>query len=497
MTLLTTPPLYDNGAIIKLALMRDPTIGRAEMPAVNRVSAALKNAGTILADALSDEDMDIIQAGIGDCNAGYTLREVLQALILTAKFAGDIATLQILEAMQSNPHLTETLDIPYGDVRGNPSLITGVKGFLDTLLGFEVRDYVTITHGGRSAAFLALKAMQPFMMARLKERGIEGMPMIAVPVETWGTYPNIIEDAFGPGCYHPIICPGGLLSAELLDEACTKNPRICALMFCNPVNPSGLTYGSDRMANIARVAYKHRLGIHADDMYALFAWRRGHRSILRAAAALAHSGEEEAGKWVATHTTMMTGVMKAGGSGTRVNFTIIPDSDLRSRFVAIQGNLYGPPNMLGQMLQLAFILNGGPERVWHEMLERRNCLQTQLERIQNALQGASVTLEWSSMEGGFYTGARLKGVAGMQYTDHSGRVRKLDTGENLVFALLELCGVIVSPDSAACIQDVEFFRIAYGSMKLEVIEKMADQIIKGLDKLLAMNGQPRLRVVNG
>lgn len=482
---LIEPPLYDNGDILKVTVVEDPRILPANMPAVNRVSAELKNAGAIVQDALTEEGKQLVQAGIGDANTEYTHGDLAVAVnraahgtVIDEAALGDLAN-------QSAFHLE------YGDVRGIQGLITVIKAFLGVLLGFEVRDYVTITHGGRSAVFMAIRAFTQFMMTMLKEMSIEGLPLIAVPVETWGTYPNIVEQAFGPGCFFPIVCKDGLLDAEALDEACTRNPRIRMLIFCNPVNPSGRSYGSDRMARIARVVAKHKLAVHCDDMYAMFAWVHPHRSLLRAAAALAHSGEGEVGEWIASHTTLLTGVMKAGGSGSRVNFMVIPNSQLRSRFVATQGDLYGPPNMMGQLLQQAFIEHGGPDRVWHEMKERRDTLQAKLEQVRDGLSNTSIRLGWSEMEGGFYTSIRITGIKGMKWIDRSGTQQAIVTGEGTARFLVERAGIIITPDIAACIEDVEFARVAYGMMVSQKIDVFGNQLQAALVELCAANGQTR------
>ncbi|MFA6475256.1 MAG: pyridoxal phosphate-dependent aminotransferase [Patescibacteria group bacterium] len=473
--------MYDNGDILKLTVAVDPNIVRADMPAVNRTSAELKNLGTIVQDALIEEGKELVQAGIGDANTEYTLRDLAEAINSAAH--RDVLPISGLVTPDA-----PAFHLEYGDVRGIHALITVLKNFLGVLLGIEVRDYVTITHGGRSAVFMAVRSFTQFMVATLKSMGVEGPPMVAVPVETWGTYPNIVAQALGDGVFHPIPCRDGLLDAEALDEACTRNPRIRMLIFCNPVNPSGRTYGSDRMARIARIVAKHKLCVHADDMYAMFAWVHPHRSILRAAAALAHSGEKEVGEWVASHTTLLTGVMKAGGSGSRVNFMVIPNDNLRARFVANQGDLYGPPNMMGQLLQLAFIKHGGPERVWLEMKERRDALQAKLTEVAGRITGCPITLTWSAMEGGFYTAMHLNGIGGMKYTDRSGTSRVIMTGEDMARFLVQRAGIVATPDVAACVGDVTFARIAYGMMRPETVEVFGNQLADAVIGLCAENG---------
>lgn len=486
---LTAPPLYDNGDILKLTVVEDPRITRAEMPAVNRVSSELKNMASIAEDGLASEGMEIVQAGIGDCDAGYSHREVATALNRCCH--GDIFI-----DNDNIAHPDAALHLEYGDVRGIPALLTTTKGFLGELLGFEMRDFVTITHGGRAAVFMAIRTFQPFMAQMLDEMTIEGSPMIAVPVETWGTYPNIVQQAIGEkSAFFPIICPNGLLDAELLDEACTRNPRIRMLVFCNPVNPSGLTYGSDRMARIARIVAKHKLVVHCDDMYSMFAWVRPHRSLLRAAAALSHSGEVEVGNWVSAHTIMLTGVMKAGGSGSRVNFVVIPSGNVRSRYTATQGDLYGPPNMLGQLLQLAFIEGGGNVRVWKQLKERRDRLQVALELLRDQLKGYPIQVEWSEMEGGFYTSIRLRGIVGLQWLDRSSTQRTITIGEDTAKFLVERAGIVITPDIAACIEDPEFLRVAYGMMSLEKIGRFGAQLFTAVSKLMQENGKTRLQIV--
>lgn len=542
---------YQNGCILKLKVGEEPRYSRAEPPAVNRISAHLKARMSILVDWFTKRGIKPVEAGIGDCDAGFSIVEFFMAIVslVNVKFRNALQTaLLALATGFSDVYL----HLPYGDVRGLPSLLTGIKSFLDVLVGFEVRDYLTITHGGRAAVFMAIKAQMGFMKETLAEIALEAIrplqgkvniedlekivakytgdkkkprlcateilaawaegaenktikaillryvrPQVVVPVPTWGTYPNIIQQALGDDCYVPILSPNGLLDSEKLAKLCAANPRIRMLVFCNPVNPTGVVYGSDRMAGICRVLYEHQLACHADDMYAMFAWQHEHRSILRAAAALAHSGEAEIGMWVAGHTTMMCGVMKAGGSGSRVNFTIIPNDFLRSRYVAIQGDLYGPPPIFSQLLQLVFIQSGGPERVWAELLKRRDRLQKILEHIAGKLAGVGIEFSWTPMEGGFYTVISCKGVKGLKWMTPEGHERVIDNGEAFADCLLELGGLVVTPDAAACISDVEFARIAYGTLSCFSMDVMEKQLPAALEELAGYNSNPvKLRIVS-
>lgn len=472
------PPIYRSGDILRALVEPDPRIVSASPPAVNRVSAQLKSKAAVIEDGLAADDLRLVSAGIGDCDAGYTLGEVFEALNAAAVADG-------LRVEAPATLVDRTMHLAYGDVRGLHELISGAKGFLDALLGVESRDHLTATHGGRAAVFIAIKAFLDYMRVRLQERGIPGPPKIAVPVPTWGTYPNIVAQALEPGCFVPLPCDGGLLSAELLDQACAADPSISMLIYCNPINPTGLTYGSDRQAAIARVVYKHHLAVHCDDMYAMFAWERPHRSLLRAAAAMESSGERGVGAWVASHLTLLTGVMKAGGSGTRVNFLVTPNPDLRARVTAVQGDLYGPPPLLSQLLQLAFIRNGGPERVWHQLNARRRALERALTAIREQLAGTPVEVSWTAMEGGFYTAVRFRGVKGCAYRSRREDASvAIDTGEHFAHFMLEQAGIITSPDVAACVDDPELLRYAYGTMTLADLEILPQQTIQAIRRLV-------------
>lgn len=477
MTERTSRPTYQNGDILRCVIELDPWITGAEVPAVNRISAQLKSKAAVIEDGLASDGLRLVSAGIGDCDAGYSVDEVLEAIREAA--AGDDLRIDIQGGLREG-----TMHLAYGDVRGVHGLLSGAKAFLDALLGVEVRDYLTITHGGRAAVFLSIKAFMGYMRARMDARGLGTMPRVAVPVPTWGTYPNIVTQALGEGCFVPIQCDDGLLSAEALDRACQEDPAISMLIYCNPINPTGLTYGSDRQAAIARVVHKHRLAVHCDDMYALFAWERPHRSLLRAAAAMACGDERESGIWVASHLTLLTGVMKAGGSGTRSNFLVTPNPHLRAQVTAVQGDLYGPPPMLSQLLQLAFIRQGGPERVWHQLHARRRALERALVMAREALEGTPVELAWTPMEGGFYTALRFRGVLGRAYRSRvEGSPIVINSGERFAHYLLEQGGLITSPGVAACVQDPELLRLAYGTMKLGDIEVLPFQMGRAIRRL--------------
>lgn len=544
-----TIKLYKPHEILKLPkeVSTDPRIIPEDPPQVNRLSDRYKGIAAEFVDAYAADDLVLVNAGIGDCTAGYTVGEFAMTVNW---FAGqDVIPLYVV------PDPTQHVHLPYYVVKGMQPFIDGSKEFLVTMLGVEVREFLTITHGGRAAINMALHASRKVMQQILAELCVEAvdhlrsrvddptmqdelveiltkfvpgiklqkdgpelpnteeaeylafriiklwrqgkqngqmtnllfphMKVQAVgPVPTWGTYPNICLRAIGENSWVELPTTDGLIDPEKLDALCTDNPRIRILLFPNPVNPTGRQYGSDRLAELCRVIAKHKLFWYEDAMYAMFSWRHEHRSVLRAAASIAGS-EPDVTKWISAHGFTLAGCMKAGGSGSRVNHMIIPNHNLRSIFVACQGDMYGPPPVFSQMLQYHFIKNGGPDRVWQEMFARRNALQEALESLVAPLKEMGIDLSWTPMEGGFYTLAKFAGVKGRQWTSRKGDLMTIDSGEKFGVFLTEMCGVVISPDLAACIVSEEEVRFAFGTLGLGEIPQMARNLPKGMRKLAA------------
>ncbi len=99
------------------------------------------------------------------------------------------------------------------------------------------------------------------------------------------------------------------------------------------------------------------------------------------------------------------------------------------------------------------------------------------------------------MEGGFYTSIRLRGIKGLQWIDRSSTQRTITIGEDTAKFLVERAGIVITPDIAACIEDTEFLRVAYGMMSLGKIERFGAQLFTAVSKLMQENGKPNLQVV--
>ena len=315
-------------------------------------------------------------------------------------------------------------------------------------------------------------------------------PKAGAVTKTWGTYEDIVEKILGPNRFVRIECKDGVPDPEKIDTACTKDPNICWLLYCNPNNPTGKQMPADVAANLCFVVARHDLFVHEDAIYASKSFKHAHRSILRAAASLlANEATRQVATFVAQHTTLAIGWGKFGLSGGRHYCCIIPYLPLRKRYVGVQGALYGPAPSLSQRIVLEMVMDGGDVRNWKAINDKRVALCDSITSMADQLRPWGINLEWTGLEGGFYTWLRFVGVAGLKYTNRLGRDKVLDTSEQFFLMLIEKAGLVASPDKAALTDDPEGLRIAFGTMTLEHIELMAQQVPAALIAICEANGR--------
>ncbi len=108
---------------------------------------------------------------------------------------------------------------------------------------------------------------------------------------------------------------GWRLTAAALDAACTAHPGPRLLILNYPNNPTGLSYGPDRLRSIAEVCRRHGVIVLSDEIYGELNHHASHRSIA---------------EFYAEGTIVTGGLSKwCGAGGWRLGFAAAPPS-LRS-----------------------------------------------------------------------------------------------------------------------------------------------------------------------
>ena len=150
--------------------------------------------------------------------------------------------------------------VTYSDSRGIPQLIESfVKSYKMSGINLEKED-ILITQGGSEAILFTLMC--------ICNEGDEGL----VPEPFYSNYSSF--SIFSGARVKPIpTCIENnfhLPSKEELESLITSKTK--AIMFSNPVNPTGTVYTADEIKMIGELAIKHDLYIIADEVYRQFVY---------------------------------------------------------------------------------------------------------------------------------------------------------------------------------------------------------------------------------
>ena len=115
-------------------------------------------------------------------------------------------------------------------------------------------DDILVSNGAKHALFNVLLSV------------IQPGDAVLIPAPYWPSYPEIVKLAGGiPVFIETDEASGFHLSAKQLEKAVT--PACKALLFCNPVNPTGAAYSKSQLEALAEVALKHNLLVISDEIY--------------------------------------------------------------------------------------------------------------------------------------------------------------------------------------------------------------------------------------
>lgn len=527
-TLLTQPPFYNDEEILDLrdAVTNgagDSRIVATPEPAVNAISLLYKTRATEVSDHLTALGLERVDAGIGDSIDGPTAGEVLTAINDTGHSVFDVSALA-----GYGVKVDEILHFEYGPMTGIPSVVAGIRPHLEAMLGFRVRDNVVQAHGGRADMALSLMAAREAMQAIWEQKRSRAAAVVessklaldadatneklhkaweeavaylskfthlkaAAVTKTWGTYKDIIEKILGADTFVGIDCEDDASDApKNVRAACKADPNVGFVAFCNPNNPSSKQIPAHIMTDMCFVLFELELFCHEDDIYSSKCFKHQHRSLFLAAAILlANPDSRKVAEWVACHSTMSVGWSKNGCSGLRHYVMLIPYLPFRKRVAGYMGALYGPANSLSQRIIFAMLRNGGHVRSWHAINRKRQALSDAMTYMDEQLAPWGVEVDWSGVEGGFYTWLKIKGVKGLTYRNRNGRPKVLDTGVQFGKFLIERAGLVISPDVAALTVDPEGVRISYGTMTVRSIGVMARQVAAAIIGLMQENGKSK------
>jgi aspartate aminotransferase len=146
-------------------------------------------------------------------------------------------------------------DHHYTPTAGLPALRAAIAAKTQRDSGYSVPpQQVVVTNGGKHAVYNTFRT--------LLDPGDE----VLLPAPYWTTYPEAIALADGVPVVLPTSSESGFrVTVEQLDEAWT--PRVKALLFVSPSNPTGVVYPPDEVAAIGRWAVERGVWVITDEIY--------------------------------------------------------------------------------------------------------------------------------------------------------------------------------------------------------------------------------------
>lgn len=180
---------------------------------------------------------------------------------------------------------------------------------------------------------------------------------------------------------------GQLVGLDKLESIITPNTRLFNL--CNPHNPIGHVYTRDELEGISEICKSHNIVVSSDEVYADLILDDKNRHIPIA------SIDNEIAQRTITH---MSASKTFNLSGLRFSYTIIPNQELRNRFILETSRIQQGVNFLGAIATEAAYKNGEP---WRQNLiaylrSNRDLIHNRLSKTQN-LSSSKVDatfLEW-------------------------------------------------------------------------------------------------------
>ncbi|WP_044190015.1 MalY/PatB family protein [Hyalangium minutum] len=128
------------------------------------------------------------------------------------------------------------------------------------------------------------------------------------------------------------------------------HPRSRVMLLCNPHNPLGRVFTREELTRMAEACLRQELIIVSDEIHCDLVFR-GHRHTCMAML----SPEVEA-----RTITLMSPSKTFNLAGLKMAFAVIPDAQLRQRFLAARADMLPSPNILGGVAMQAAYRQGQP-----------------------------------------------------------------------------------------------------------------------------------------
>jgi aspartate aminotransferase len=280
---------------------------------------------------------------------------------------------------------------------------------------------------------------------------------VLIPSPYWVSYPDqvLLNDAV-PVFLETFEADGFRVRPEVLESRISGRTK--AIILNSPSNPTGLTYGSKDLEDIAEVLLKHDLYIISDEIYEKLTYD-----------GLKHVSIASLGSRIKAKTIVVNGLSKSYAmTGWRVGYAAGPKEIIKA-MTNIQSQSTSNPTSIAQKAAVEALT--GPQDSIAVMLEEFDKRRKFLVGELNSLPGVSCI----TPTGAFYAFPNTSRIYGKSDVNS-----KITSSGDLALYLLEKANVALVPGEA--FGNDNYIRISYAT-SVEEIQKGIDRIREALIRL--------------
>ncbi|MEJ2444821.1 MAG: PatB family C-S lyase [Exilibacterium sp.] len=169
-----------------------------------------------------------------------------------------------------------------------------------------------------------------------------------------------------------------VLDLDLLEQK-AADPRCTLFLLCNPMNPCGSVFSREELETVAGICRRHGVYICSDEIHCDLILQQG----------LTHTPTASLPELAGSALTIMSAAKSFNIAGLGAAFSIVPDVQLRHRYVRAAQGLVPSVNVLGLVATAAAFQYG---RAWlRAQIDYLRANRDLLEQGINSIDGLSVT----------------------------------------------------------------------------------------------------------
>lgn len=307
----------------------------------------------------------------------------------------------------------------YSHSRGILELRQEISHYLERKyqLTYSAEDEIIVTAGATEALYLSLTGL------------LNPGDQVLVVDPSYVIYHSQILLAGGETVPIDVSESGFKLTPAQLESALAVNPRVKALVFNFPTNPTGVTYTSQEIEALALVIQAHEIFVIADEVYSEFSYESDHVSIAR---------------FIPEHTLLINGASKSHAmTGWRSAFLAGP-APLLDVFYALHQAVVTSPTTQVQYASIAAYSKESDQAI----LEMKHSYQARRDLLYAGME--ALGFESARATGAFYLFTKIP-------TWYQGN------DVEFCIALAEECRIATTPGSVFGAAGKGYFRTSYVS----------------------------------